>query len=339
MRILIVDGAKERRRDLTAVLTELDNVVVQGAVADVRSALQAVAETMPDVVITNVTLPDGDGTYLIERVRALTRTPAVIVLGARAAENQRNHYLSAGADSYLDANDHEGVRAAVVGLSATRSAAGSIPPMASQQLLGRMTAAVVHDFNNYLHAAESSLDLITRVGYSPDLLAGARAALGAMSRLNTTLLAYARGGAPTMTPVDVGETVNDTLAVAHQLIGPDIQVNVDIHDEVRPILAVRTELEQVVLNLVVNACDAMPSGGKLDVVVRQATSAAVLLEVSDTGAGFTDAPKPGRTGAGLGLSIVRAVVTRHAGALRVVARPTGGTTLAVMLPTAPLRGF
>jgi len=337
MRVLIVDGVKERRRDLAVALTELDQVVVQGAVGDVRSALLALAETNPDVLITNVTLPDGDGTYLIERMRALTRSPAVIVLGSHAASDQRMHYLSVGADSYIDASDVAGLRAAVLGLGAMRHPIGSIPPQDSQRLLGRMAGGVVHDFNNYLHAAESSLELVARQGFKQDLLDNARAALAAMGRLNSTLLAYARGGVATSAPLDLGEVTRDTLATAQRLIPSDIAVTVDARPDVRPIHAVRAEIEQVILNLLINACDAMAGGGKLEVTVRQATGAAVLLEVSDTGTGFTDghaSQKPGRTGTGLGLNIVRTVVTRHGGALRLVARPAGGTTVAIMLPTS-----
>lgn len=336
MRILIVDGAKDRRRDLTLALAELDNVTVQGAVSDVRSAMVALAETSPDVLITHTTLPDGDGTYLLERMRALTRMPSIIVLGAAHAPDERVQYLSSGADSYVDASDFDGVCAAVVGLSATRHALGSIPPQDSQRLLGRMTAGIVHDFNNYLHAADVSLELMERQGHVAELLANARTALDTMKRLNATLLSYARGGVPAALPLHLGAVVNETLSIVRRLIDGDIAVSVSVDDNVRPIHAVRTEIEQVVINLILNACDAMPDGGRLDLVVKQATSQAVLLEVSDSGHGFNGAaePKPGRHGAGLGLTIVRNVISRHGGALRMVARKQGGTTVAIMLPTA-----
>ncbi len=335
MKVLIVDGSKERRRDLTVALTELTNVVVQGAVPDVRSALSALATVSPDVVVTEATLPDGDGTYLIERIRRLHCMPAVIVLAARGTEEQRNHYISVGADSYLEGGDFAGVRAAVLGLAATRHALGSIPPTESQRLLGRMTAGVVHDYNNYLHVADVMLELITRQGLQPELLASARAALDAMQRLNATLLTYARGGVPMTAPVDLGTVVTDTLAIARRVIPARIDLQLEIAENLRPVIGVRPELEQVVLNLVINACDAMAAGGKLEVRVKQCTPQAVMLEVSDTGIGLeASASKSGPVKAGLGLTIVRSVVARQGGALRFVSRPTGGTTASVMLPTS-----
>lgn len=243
------------------------------------------------------------------------------------------HYLNAGAESYLDATDFAGVRAAVLGLAATRFAMGTIPPQETQRLLGRMAAGVVHDFNNYLSVADVSLQFLERGTLQPELIASARAALDAMKRLNSTLLSYARGGVPTTTPVDLGVIANETLALVRRLISSDVVVAVEIADKLRPVIGIRSELEQVILNLVINACDAMPSGGRLDINVKQATSQAVLLEVSDTGNGFANPSKPGRLGNGLGLGIVRNVVARQGGALRILARPTGGTTVAVMLPT------
>lgn len=339
MRILIVDGSKERRRDLTVALADLNNIVIQGAVPDVRSALLALADASPDVVVTDVTLPDGDGTYLIERIRNLQRTPAVIVLAQRSNAEQRVHYLSVGADTYLDARDVAGMRAAVLGLAATRHALGSIPPQESQRLLGRMTAGVVHDFNNYLHVADVSLDMIQRQGLAPELLVSARQSIEAMQRLNATLLSYARGGVPSTKPVDLGLVVTETLAIARRVIPPSIVLAVEIAENLRPILGVRSELEQVVLNLVINACDAMPKGGRLEIHIKQCTPQAVLLEVSDTGMGMAPdatavSAKPGRFGTGLGLTIVRTVVARQSGALRIVTRETGGTTFAITLPSA-----
>ncbi len=334
MKVLIVDGSKERRRELTEALAELNNVIVQGAVPDVRSALSAVVDAAPDLVVTDVTLPDGDGTYLLERMRGMARTPSVIVLAKRANDEQRIHYLTVGADSYIDGSDFASVRAAVLGLAATRFAIGSIPPQETQRLLGRMTAGVVHDFNNYLNVADISLDLVQRGNKAPELLSNARKALDAMKRLNATLLAYARGGVPTTTPIDLGLVASEILEMTRRVIATNVEVEIDIADRLRPVLAVRSELEQVLLNLIINACDAMPMGGQLDVRVKQATSQAVLLEVSDTGVGFGEPTKSTKNGVGLGLAIVRNVVARQGGAIRIVPRASGGTTVAIMLPTA-----
>jgi signal transduction histidine kinase len=329
MKILIVDGSKRRRLDLVSVLGELTNIVVQGAVGDVRTAMRAVADSNPDVVVTGTLLPDGDGTHLIERIRRLERGPSVVV--ALDSNTQRDRYLAAGADHCVEGEDELKLTVAV--LARTRRPAGSIPPLHTLELLGRMTSAVVHDFNNYIGVLQVMLALLRRRPDDADLWAQADAAVDAIRRLDETLLEYARGGAPERTPVDLAAVVRDTLLVAGRLVPSNVSLAFELASDMRSVLAVRTDLEQLVLNLVINACDAMPGGGELRIAVKPVPYGA-LLEVSDSGRG--DVPLPAKRGStGLGLGIVHAVVERHRGAIRFVPRPEGGTLVAVMLPRAP----
>src|SRR5690606_29632748 len=150
-------------------------------------------------------------------------------------------------------------------------AAGTIPPAETERLLGRLTAGVIHDLNNYLHAADVTLALLRRQPHDADLWRQSEAALGAMGRLHTMLLAYARGGAQAPALVRVGP--------------PTIAVRLDIAGRPPPLEGVRAQLEQLVLNLVINACEAMPDGGELVVTVRKSAAAAVVLEVVDSGSG------------------------------------------------------
>jgi len=335
MRILIVDGSSQKRRNLVDVLDELADVVIQGAVGDVRSALRAVVEVRPDVVVTNALLPDGEGTHLISRIRELDATPSIVVVSAAESDEQRERYLAAGAHHYV-ANDAE-LRTAVASLARVRHASGSVPPIYTLELLGRMTSAVVHDLNNYVGVLGAMLTLLRRHPADERLWQQAQQALDAIERLDATLLEYARGGAPAREPIDLGDVVRATIKLAGRLIPPAVTVRLDIADKLAPLHAVRTDLEQLVLNLVINACDAMPGGGELHVAVRLVPYA-VLLDIEDTGTGSVPSPTLGRAqsskphGVGLGLGIVQAVVERYGGAIRIVKRSTGGTLVAVMLP-------
>ena len=216
----------------------------------------------------------------------------------------------------------------------------SVPPAESHRLLGRMTAGVVHDFNNYLAVLHSSLELmLRRPDDAAELWPQVRTVMEAMTRLNASLLAYARGGAPDPERLDLATVVAETMTIARRMIPIDVTLTLELADGLRPIVGVRSHLEQLVLNLVINACDAMVGGGQLHVAVRGATPAAVMLEVADTGIGGLRLPAEGtdvsrkRAGVGLGLGIVQQAVEHHRGALRVVPRATGGTLVAVMLPT------
>src|SRR6476469_1315153 len=115
MKVLIVDGSRETRHGLVSALGEITNVVIQGAVSHVRSALRAIADASPDVVVTGTTLTDGDGTHLIESMRKLTTTPSIVVVSATTCGDERKRYLAAGADRFVDGGLQH-VAAAVAGL-------------------------------------------------------------------------------------------------------------------------------------------------------------------------------------------------------------------------------
>jgi signal transduction histidine kinase len=334
MKVLIVDGSKQRRRDLVESLGDVANIVIQGAVPDLQSALRVLLEASPDVIVTGTLLPDGDGMLLIERIRNLSRPPTIVITANPSSEEQRDRYLAAGAAHYVDDDE---LKAALSSLARRRL--GSIAPEESQRLIGRMTAGVVHDLNNYLNVIEVTVRLLRRDPEDADKLwQQMRAALDAIARLTASVMMYARGGAPEPELLDFGAVVRDVLGLMARIIPPTVALTVEIADGM-PVRGVRAELEQLVLNLTFNSIDAMPTGGELHVTVRY-RSAAVVLEVADTGSGLfaltTGALSLStkRAGHGLGLGIVRGVIDRHHGALRVRSRTTGGTLATVMLPIA-----
>jgi C4-dicarboxylate-specific signal transduction histidine kinase len=273
--------------------------------------------------------------WLIERVQKLTRAPAIVMVADAANDEQRAQYIAAGADHYL--SDGELVPA-MSALAHGQFGGGAISPEESQRLLGRMTAGVIHDVNNYLNVIEVTMRLLRRDPSDIERVhQPMRQALDAVARLTANLLSYARGAAPAACSLDLGAIVRDMLALIARVVPPSIAVTMRVVEPTRTIQGVRPELEQLVLNLLLNAIDAMPTGGELEVVVRYRDAAAVL-EVADTGRGLF-APATDQmplstkhAGRGLGLGIARAVVEHHRGALRIGRRDTGGTAVTVMLP-------
>lgn len=339
MKVLIVDGSKQKRHDLVEALAELTNVVVQGAVSHVRTALSAVADASPDVIVTGVVLPDGEGTHLIERVRRMATPPSIVVVADPGSEEQRERYLAAGADRYVIGEDVAAIQAAVVDM---RNHNTGVSAIQSQRLFGRMTAGVVHDLNNYLSVLDGSLELLNRHPEDRhELWPPIRSMVDSIQDLIGNLLAYARGGSPPMEALDLGEVVREALVIGRRMIPTNVIQTLEIADGLRHVHGVRAELQQMVLNLIINACDAMPCGGALHIAVKGATPRAVMLEISDSGtgkpmppaSGRTSSTKVGRNGVGLGLGIVQSVITHHHGALRILERTGGGTLVAVMLPT------
>jgi signal transduction histidine kinase len=230
--------------------------------------------------------------------------------------------------------------------------------------LGRMAGGVAHDFNNLLTVMSVSIDLLRRELGAP-LPERARAQLamldqvtGQASRLTRQLLTFSRRKeerAPLTEPL---ETLRDIDALLRQIVGQRVRFEVEVPEHVEPVRIMPTQLEQILLNLVSNACDAMPEGGTLALRLATLDAPDALLSgdrlrpgrytrisVSDSGHGipaelhdrifepfFTT--KDASHGTGLGLATVYGVVSAASGALRLTSAPGQGTELRVYLPVA-----
>ena len=133
--------------------------------------------------------------------------------------------------------------------------------------------------------------------------------------------------------------------VRPSLVGRGIELTVDVADALPPVAADRVQLEQAFLNLITNALDAMPDGGRLSLAARREGESVAFL-VTDSGRGIPpdDLPrvfeplyttKPPGKGTGLGLPILREIVLAHAGSVRLESRVETGTTAVVCLPAHP----
>jgi signal transduction histidine kinase len=345
MKVLVVDGSPVTRRATVAALGELTNVVIQGAVGDLAAARRAIAEAAPELVIADVRFPDGEVTDLVASVAELHRPPQVVVFTDDLDPALRRRCLDAGAALYLAREVGAAELIAVIGDRLRRQRLERRDSEADAlQLLGRMTAGVAHDLNNYLSVLEVAFGRLRRGSADPGLWAHVQAALDGSTRLTRSLLEQARGGATAPVEVDLLALVRRCVGVLGVVIPTSILVVIENGADLPPVRGVTSELEQVVLNLVLNACDAMPDGGELRIRVRAPGPSVVRLEVVDTGVGLGAAPsidgmrgassKAGRQGRGLGLGIVRAVVDRHRGVFDLKRRTGGGTVAVVLLPAA-----
>jgi signal transduction histidine kinase len=202
------------------------------------------------------------------------------------------------------------------------------------QLLGRLAAGVVHDLSNYLWLVDLSLLKMEQRDGLGEELRPARDATQRALQLSACLLAYARGSAPIPCAVDLAEMARQVLELFEPTIPERIKVVLRTPEFTAPIWGIAPELEQLLLNLILNACDAMPDGGTLEVAVDAAGSS-LSLEVSDTGRGLPSAANGTSTkgnGGGLGLGIVHRVVERHGATLDIKMRARGGTSFVVSFP-------
>jgi len=227
--------------------------------------------------------------------------------------------------------------------------------------IGRLAGGVAHDFNNLLTVIngysrlllqDKSLDESNQHTLTEILKAGERAA-----GLTAQLLAYSRKQVLQMRPLDLNNTVQQMRSMLQRLVGEDVEVRIALKASAGTVQADPHQLEQVVMNLLVNAKDAMPAGGMVlletanveldENYVRLRPGALVgpyvMLAVSDTGTGMDKetqrnifepffTTKGLGKGTGLGLSTVQGIVAQSGGYIDVYSEPGHGTTFKVYLP-------
>ena len=235
----------------------------------------------------------------------------------------------------------------------------------SQKLeaLGQLTAGVAHDFNNILTAIHGSFELIASRAQEPRVLSlvrsGKRAADRASS-LTRQLLNFGRQETLQPTVLDVEQALHQASELIGHAVGASITRSVDIASGVWPVLTDGHQLEIALLNLSINARDAMPNGGRLIISARNLASAErpktlpfseyVSIDVRDSGQGMppdvlSRALEPFFTtkgegkGTGLGLAMVHAFALRSSGTVRIESREGIGTTVSIVLPRASVIGM
>lgn len=222
-----------------------------------------------------------------------------------------------------------------------------------------LTSAIAHDLNNVLVAIQGHAELALRGSLDDDtrrsIEAIARAGqLG--SALSARLTSAGEPQSATPTLVDVSATMTNVDVWLRELVGQHIDVDIWLDAPGASVCLAAGELEQILLNLAINARDAMPSGGEFSVTVWPESSirlrpadahGALVIEVSDTGAGIAPdllprifdrqvTTKPIGEGSGIGLSTVSSIVRRAGGLISCNSRPGVGTTFLITLPLAPI---
>jgi signal transduction histidine kinase/ActR/RegA family two-component response regulator len=230
------------------------------------------------------------------------------------------------------------------------------------EAVGRLAGGVAHDFNNLLTVITGYAELLL----SSDLEASQRTALQEIQRaaerggaLTHQLLAFSRGQPFTARTVQLNTLIVRMQKMLSRLIGEDIELIAVAAAEPATIRTDPGQLEQVVMNLVVNARDAMPGGGKLVIETANAQvdqtyagpnvdlkpGSYIVLAISDTGMGmdpetvthlfepFFTTKAPGK-GTGLGLATAYGIVKQSGGAISVYSEPGRGTTIKIYLPAA-----
>ena len=218
------------------------------------------------------------------------------------------------------------------------------------EALGQLTGGIAHDFNNLLTVVVGGLDLISKKIEDPRLKRYADNALSAAergARLTAQLLAFSRVQKLEVKPTLVAPLIENMRPLLGNILGPAVTKRFDLDRQMAPVMADPTQLELAVLNLAINARDAMPSGGMLYFETRivqveddleLGAGDYVELAIRDTGEGMSPevaarafepffTTKDVGKGTGLGLSMVYGVARQSGGTARIVTAPGEGTTV------------
>ncbi len=304
--------------------------------ADVYAKLNSHLGGRSSVYISQHRLRSKDGTYkwVLDRGKVLNRTEdgkPVRVIGTHTDITERKHLES----QLLQSQKMEAV--------------------------GTLAGGVAHDFNNLLSAIMGYASLLQMkmdkhdplYSYASHILTSSEKA----ANLTQSLLAFSRKQVIDLKPISLNETVEKLHRLLERLIPEDVEFRVNKSDERLIVMADVGQLDQVIMNLVTNARDAMPRGGKLTIRIDRAAANShfmttnknvdlsdhALIEISDTGIGmdkktiekifepFFTTKELGR-GTGLGLSIVYGIIKQHNGYIDVRSQPGEGSVFSVYLP-------
>jgi signal transduction histidine kinase len=312
----------------------------------------------------------GNVMFLERPLNIVSLTSAVsTALRARRRQWQsRDHMEERAATAEMLCQLNETLEARVAERTAAlRSSEAALAQAQKMEAVGRLTGGIAHDFNNLLTAVVGNLELLQlRVADDERGLRLAGAAFQAAmrgARLTSQLLAFSRTQKLSLKATDINAILRGMDELLARTVGPLIELRLLPEPAIRPALADANQLELALLNLTINARDAMPEGGRLTIATgRQVIALSeggdgefdlrpgryAVVSVADTGTGMPPevlarAMEPFFTtkaigqGTGLGLSQVYGIARQSGGDLRIESFPGRGTTVRILLPEARRR--
>jgi PAS domain S-box-containing protein len=303
-----------------------------------------------------------------DRERALEHFRAALAGSARSYEESIVHKSGRRIDIAITKlpivvdNETVGIYGIAHDLTAQRELESRLQQAEKMQAIGRLASGIAHDFNNLLTIIQScatmlATDLPENESAQADI-GQIQTATRRAAELTQQLLAFSRKQVLNPRRLDVNDRITTFVGMLSRIIGSTITVKTDLAEDVWPVFADAGQLERVLMNLGLNARDAMPNGGALLVRTANVTldaSAAdhaglvagpyVSLEVEDTGTGIDPAVRPHifepfvttkahGLGTGLGLATVYGIVEQTGGAIQVSSAPGRGSRFTIYLPRA-----
>jgi two-component system, cell cycle sensor histidine kinase and response regulator CckA len=342
-------------------------------VTSLDAALGALGDAPPDAILLDLGLPDSAGAATVARVHAAAPAVPIVVLTSHDDEAMALQAVKHGADDYLVKGSADGPAVArAIRYARERSGLRRTLIAREEQLrqahrmeaVGRLAGGVAHDFNNVLTAILGYTELLLsqfdegdpRRGDVMEIRQAAERAAG----LTRQLLAFSRKQVMQTRIVRLNDVVTGLEGMLRRLVGQDIVIDVTTDPALWEVRADPGQVEQVLMNLAVNARDAMPAGGRLTISTGNIAMDApdplatpglrpgeyVWVAVTDTGTGIPETArpyifepffttKPVGKGTGLGLATVYGIVKQMAGGIYLESKEGAGTRFRVYFPRVP----
>jgi two-component system cell cycle sensor histidine kinase/response regulator CckA len=367
-RILIVDDEIRMCESLEILLSGRDYDIQ--CFTDGRKALSFIQDQGCDLVLLDLIMPDMDGFTVLTRIKENFPDVQVIIMTAQGSAEYAVAALKGGADDFLcKPFEMDELIKRIQNILTSRRLSrqntlieGKLAMTEAQlrqaqkmEAIGTLAGGIAHDFNNILMGIQGHLSLML---FQLDASHPYYKRLQNVEKLvesGSQLLGYARKGRYEVRPIDLNGIIKET-AETFKRVRKDITLNLYFEKDLSSVEADTGQMEQIFMNLFVNAADAMPDGGNINIrteniVIQTMTAlpfqvkpgAYVLLTVSDTGIGMDEATRErifepffttkemGR-GTGLGLASVYGIVKGHEGYIDVESQPDKGTAFRIYFP-------
>jgi signal transduction histidine kinase len=368
--ILLIDDDPQAQALIEMALMDAHFERKIEVIATAAAGLQRIKADEHDIYLVDQRLPDGTGLDLIRAAKETGTDKPFILMTGYGSGALDEAALREGAADYVEkhlvgAHLERSIRYALRNWQSNRDLHDREEQLRQSQkmeAIGRLAGGVAHDFNNLLTAIIGYTDMIEERGdVDPSTTREVREIRRAADRgaaLTRQLLAFSRKQFLNPTVININESVAGLLHMLPRLIGDHIHTDARLGTGLGFVRADASQIEQVIVNLVLNARDAMPAGGDITIETANVTlederlakeglalepGAYVLLAITDTGAGMDEqtrahafepffTTKSKGKGTGLGLATVYGIIDQSGGAIAMDSAPGRGTSIRVYLP-------
>jgi two-component system cell cycle sensor histidine kinase/response regulator CckA len=369
IRLLIIEDSEDDAALVLLLLRQAGHAITSERVDSASGLARALTKNW-DIIISDHSMPQFSGTEALKMVRSRDADVPFIFVSGTIGEDAATEAMRVGAHYYvLKRNLKRLVPAFQRELrdagerKERKRLEGRVQQLQKYEAVGRLVGGIAHDFNNMIGAimgwaemGSSETQPATRLH---DRFQKIREQSLRAGKLTSQLLAFAGGQILQPRKVNLNTLVQEEMSLLSRIIGEDIEVQIHVDPDLRVTLADPSQLEQVLMNLCLNARDAMVKGGRLLIETQNVElspefcrehafdppGSYVLLSVSDTGTGMDTATiahmfepffttKETGKGTGLGLATVYGIVKQHGGFISASSEPGKGASFQVYFPAA-----